>query len=141
VNDLLVHDNEVVNCAATQGYGCYHFADPSNGTEYVSDAQATIYNETVHLDTGGVGFWLRDGNGWTVKDITIVGTHGKLAELDTPLQSPPGGPVPTGATFCGIAGASALDTDSTAQADTAANVFNAGSWTGPGIINALRSCP
>jgi len=141
VNDLLVHDNEVVNCAATMGYGCYHFADPSNGTEYVGDAQATIYNETISLDTGGVGFWLRDGNGWTVKNSTVTGTHGKLGRLDTPLQAPPGGPVPTSATFCGITGASGLDTDSTAAASTTVNIFNAGNWSGAGTINVLASCP
>jgi len=143
VNDLLVHDNEVVNCAdtATMGYGCYHFADPSGGTSYVGDAQANIYNETVALDTGGVAFWLRDGNGWTVKNSTVTGTHGKLGQLDTPLQAPPGGPVPTSATFCGISGASGLDTDSTAAASTTVNTFNAGNWSGAGTINVLAGCP
>jgi len=141
VNDILVHDNEVVNCAATQGYGCYHFADPSNGTSYVGDAQANIYNETIALDTGGVGFFLIDGNGWTVKNSTVTGTHGKLGALNTPGQAPPGGPVPTSATFCGITGASGLDTDSTAAASTTVNIFNAGNWSGAGTINVLPSCP
>jgi hypothetical protein len=141
VNDLQVHDNVVLNCAATMGYGCYHFADPSNGTEYVSDAQAVIYNETISLDTGGVAFFLRDGNGWTVRDVTVLGTHGKLGRLDTPMLAPPGGPVPTSATFCGISGASGLDTDSTAAASTTVNIFNAGNWSGAGTINALSSCP
>jgi hypothetical protein len=141
VNDLQAHDNEVLNCANTMGYGCYHFADPSNGTSYVGDAQATVYNETIHLDTGGVGFWLRDGNGWTVKNITVTGTHGKLGQLDTPGQAPPGGPVPTSATFCRISGASGLDTDSTAAANTTVNIFDAGNWSGAGTINVLASCP
>jgi hypothetical protein len=141
VNDLQVHDNQVLNCAATMGYGCYHFADPSNGTAYVSDAQAVIYNETITLDTGGVGFWLRDGNGWTVRDVTVIGTHGKLGRLDTPLQAPPGGPVPTSATFCRITGASSLDTDSVANASTTVNIFDAGNWSGAGTINVLPSCP
>jgi hypothetical protein len=141
VNDLLVHDNEVVNCAATMGYGCYHFGDPSNGTEYVGDAQAVIYNETIALDTGGVAFWLRDGNGWTVKNSTVTGTHGKLGSLLTPSQAPPGGPVPTSATFCGIAGAAGLDVNSTAAASTTVHVYLAGTWTGAGTIDNMGSCP
>jgi len=141
VNNLQAHDNQVLNCAATMGYGCYHFGDPSNGTEYVGDAQAVIYNETITLDTGGVGFFLRDGNGWTVKNCTVTGTHGKLGDIRTPGQAPPGGPVPTSATFCGITGASGLDTDSTAAASTTVNIFNAGNWSGAGTINVLPSCP
>jgi hypothetical protein len=141
VNDLLVHDNEVVSCTATQGYGCYHFADPSNGTSYVGDALANIYNETIALDTGGVAFWLRDGNGWSVKNCTVTGTHGKLGDIRTPVQAPPGGPVPTSATFCGIAGAAGLDVDSTAAASTTVHVYLAGTWTGAGTIDNMGSCP
>jgi len=141
VNDILVHDNEVVNCAATQGYGCYHFADPSNGTSYVGDAQANIYNETIALDTGGVGFFLIDGNGWTVKNSTVTGTHGKLGALNTPGQAPPGGPVPTSATFCGITGAAGLDVDSTAAASTTVHAYLAGTWGGAGTIDNMGSCP
>ena len=141
VNNLEAYNNEVLNCASTMTYGCYHFADPSNGTSYVGDAQTTIHNETVHLDTGGVGFWLREGNGWSVKDVTIVGTHGKLGQLNTPGLPPPGGPVPTSATFCRISGASGLDTDSTAHANTTVNIFDAGTWAGAGTINVLGSCP
>jgi len=97
---MAVHDNTVISCAVTQGSGCYHLADPRNGTYDVGDdAQTTIYNETMELETGGVGFWLRDGYGWTVRDITVVRTHGQIGQLDSPVQSPPGGPVPTSPTF------------------------------------------
>jgi hypothetical protein len=136
VNDLEAYSNTVVNCAATQGYGCYHFADPSNGTEYVSDANARIHNEFISLDTGGVGFWLRDGNGWSVKDIAVTGTHGKLGQLDTP-----GIPITTEATFCRVTGASGLDISSTAAASTTVHVYQAGTWTGAGTIDQMGSCP
>jgi hypothetical protein len=142
VNDLLAFGNTVANCAATMAYGCYHLGDPSNGTAYVGNAAALIYNETIQLDTGGVAFFLRDGNGWTIRDITVVGTHGKLARIDAPIQAPPGGPVPTSATFCNIPGASALDTASTAPVNTTVNVFNAGNWpVATGTVTVLPSCP
>jgi len=217
VNNLLVHDNEVVNCAATMGYGCYHFTDPSGTTaavtvqgtgdtvtyvshgfsngqqtmftqtangitaqtayfvcnatadtwqldpvsaacsnilditsdgtnvvyvnhSFVGNALATIYNETIHLDTGGVAFWLRDGNGWTVRDSTVTGTHGKLFEVRTPIQAPPGGPVPTGASACNITGASGLDVASTAAASTTVSKYLSGTWTGAGTINDPGTC-
>jgi hypothetical protein len=221
VSDILVYNNEVVNCTNTP-YGCYHLADPSAGytsvtltasndwvayasnpyvdgqkvgftstshgitswnmglgasywvcnrtaagfqidaisnlclncnvitsdgtnniyisQAYVGDALANIYNETIHMDTGGVAFFLRDGNGWTIKNSTIIGTHGKLARLDTPIDPPPGGPVATSATLCGITGAAGLDVDSTAAASTTVNIFQAGTWTGAGTINVLGSC-
>jgi hypothetical protein len=123
------------------GYGCYHLADPSNGTAYVGNAAALIYNETIQLDTGGVGFFLIDGSGWAVRNVTVVGAHGKLAQINTPGQAPPGGPVPTGATFCNIIGASGLDTASTAAANTTLNIFNAGNWSGAGTVTVLPSCP
>ena len=217
VSDVLVHDNEVVNCAATDSYGCYHFGDPSGSTAavtvqktpetvtktahgftdgqktrftttsagivaqtdyfvcsatadtwqldsvsaacsnilnitanttntvywnhaFVSDAMATIYGGSIAMDTGCLGFWLRDGNGWSVKNVTITGTHGKLGQLDTPGQPPPGGPVSTSATFCGITGASSLDVDSTAATSTTVHHFSAGTWTGAGTIDPLGSC-
>jgi len=141
VSDLQVHDNQVLNCVAT-GFtgspGCYHFADPSTGPDFVSDAQAVIYNETIALDTGGVGFWLINGNGWTVRDVTVIGTHGKLGGLSTSGAAPA---IPTIATFCRITGASGLDTDSTAAANTTVNIFDAGNWSGAGTVNVLAGCP
>jgi len=138
VSDLQVHDNQVLNCAATMGYGCYHFADPSTGPNFVSDAQATIYNEMIALDTGGVGFFLINGNGWTIRNSTVTGTHGKLGVLETSGAAPA---IPTIATFCRITGASGLDTDSTAATSTTVNIFDAGNWSGAGTINVLASCP
>jgi hypothetical protein len=134
VNDLVAHGNEVLNCAATMQYGCYHFADP-DGANAVGDAQADIYNETIALDTGGVAFWLRDGNGWSVKNSTVTGTHGQAGQLLT------GGLVTTSATFCGIAGAAGLDVNSTAAASTTVHVYQAGTWTGAGTIDNMGSCP
>jgi hypothetical protein len=140
VNHLTVHDNHVLDCTATAQMGCYHLADPSNGTAYVGDAQADIYNETIALDTGGVAFWVRDGSGWNTHNLTVTGTHGKLWSVETPIQAPPGGPVPTGASACTIAGASSLDVASTAATSTTVSEYNAGAWSGSGTINTPGTC-
>jgi hypothetical protein len=132
------HDNQVVNCLAGES-GCYHLADPSNGASYVQDSHSTIYNEQVDMQ-GGIAFWIRDGRGFTVQNLTVTGTLGQLAEVDTGIQAPPGGPVATGLTVCNVTGASSLGTASVAQASTTVSKNSAGTWTGAGTITDPGSC-
>jgi hypothetical protein len=135
VKQTSLHDNSILNCASPKEGGCYTLGDPDNPLNSVYDLEMNIWNETIEMN-GGKAFWIRNVDGITVLNSTVTGTSGKLGEL---LIWTPG--TAAEATFCNIAGASSLDTDSTAAASTTVNIFNAGNWSGAGTINALSSCP
>lgn len=135
-----IFQNNVVHACADTALGCYHFADPSGTAPFVDNTGILVENETVDMN-GGTAFFMRNGEGIRIKNITLVGTSGKLGRAD--WLSSIG--TPTTATFCNISAASTLTTTSTVSSGAVVDTRNAGAWTAtgtpPGIINVLSGCP